>query len=126
MKRIVDRCDVDLEASDRDALAEALHDSLLRYPDGSLHEVLAIQADTVLTCTYEAPALPDPAERATLSVEEAAEILGVGRTAAYAAAREYLRTGGASGIPAIRIGRSLRVPTAALRRLLMVDPDQTD
>jgi excisionase family DNA binding protein len=64
--------------------------------------------------------LPDPAERPTLTVEDAAELLGIGRSAAYAAAREFIRTDGASGLPAIRLGRRLLVPTAALLRLLAV------
>jgi excisionase family DNA binding protein len=49
--------------------------------------------------------------RATLSVEEAAGILGVGRSAAYAAARR-------GEIPTIKIGRRVLVPRAAPERLL--------
>lgn len=49
----------------------------------------------------------------TLSVEQAAEIVGVGRNAAYRAAHS-------GDIPAFRVGRKLRVPTAALLRLLAV------
>lgn len=47
----------------------------------------------------------------TLTVEEAADVLRVGRTAAYEAVR-------AGQVPAIRVGRKLRVPRAALLRLL--------
>ena len=43
----------------------------------------------------------------TISVEEAAPLLGVGRDAAYAAAR-------AREIPVIQCGRNLRVPLGAL------------
>lgn len=50
-------------------------------------------------------------ERMTLSVEEAAEALGIGRTLAYEAARR-------GEIPTIRIGRRLVVPRAALDQLL--------
>lgn len=58
-------------------------------------------------------ATSDWRDRATITVEEAAEILGIGRSAAYAAARE----GG--GLPTIRIGhRRLLVPVAKLRALL--------
>lgn len=47
----------------------------------------------------------------TLSVEQAAELVGIGRNAAYRAA--------ATGdLPAIRIGRRLRVPTARLLQML--------
>jgi excisionase family DNA binding protein len=49
-----------------------------------------------------------------LTVEQAAAILGIGRTTAYAQANRYLATGGAEGIPAIRVGGQLRVPRARL------------
>ena len=53
-----------------------------------------------------------------LTVAEAASILGIGRTFAYQLAREYLRTGGESGMPVLRLGRScLRVPRWALHEL---------
>lgn len=58
--------------------------------------------------------LPDPREYPTLSVEEAARILGLGRASGYEAVRR-------GDIPSIRIGRRLLVPTAALRRLLHVE-----
>ena len=51
------------------------------------------------------------AEPAVLTVEEAAAVLRIGRTAAYEAARR-------GELPAVRIGRSLRVPRAALEQLL--------
>lgn len=63
----------------------------------------------------------DPSTRPTIAVEEVAELYGIGRTAAYESCREYLRTGGASGIPAIRVGRRILCPTAAIRRHLMLD-----
>jgi len=47
----------------------------------------------------------------TLSIVEAAEVLGIGRNSAYEAA-------GRGEIPVIRIGRLLRVPRAALERML--------
>ena len=50
-------------------------------------------------------------DRATLTVEEAAELLGVGRSCAYDAARR-------GDIPAVRLGRRLVVPVPALIRLL--------
>jgi excisionase family DNA binding protein len=50
-------------------------------------------------------------ERQTLTVEEAAAVLGIGRNSAYQAV--------ASGqLPVLRIGRRLLVPRAALERLL--------
>lgn len=50
-------------------------------------------------------------ERKTRTVPEAAQILGIGRSAAY----EGARTG---EIPTIRIGKRLLVPVAALERML--------
>ncbi|CAN5803426.1 hypothetical protein BH20ACT4_BH20ACT4_00360 [soil metagenome] len=41
-------------------------------------------------------------------------ILRVGRSTAYALAREYLRTGGTSGIPCEKVGGLLRFPTAEI------------
>ena len=57
-------------------------------------------------------------ECATLSVPEAAKVLGVGRIAMYRAVRE-------GRVPALRVGRKpkLRVPRAVLERLL-TDPEE--
>jgi hypothetical protein len=49
-----------------------------------------------------------------LTVEEAAEILRIGRTLAYQQAARYEASGGAEGLPVIRIGRLLRVSRALL------------
>jgi hypothetical protein len=67
--------------------------------------------------------IPDPREQPTISVEEAAHILGLGRTVAYMQANRFLATDGAEGIPALRFGRTLRVPTARLVALLEGQPD---
>jgi transposase len=53
-----------------------------------------------------------------LTVEEAAKVLRIGRSAAYEQARRYVETGGAEGLPVVRLGRALRVPRHALVRLL--------
>ena len=58
-----------------------------------------------------------------LSVEEAAAFLRIGRTCAYELARRYEASGGAEGLPVIRLGRLLRVPRAGLARLLEVPPN---
>ncbi len=48
------------------------------------------------------------------TVEEAAEIVRIGRTLAYQLAARFQATNGAEGLPVLRIGRLLRVPRAAL------------
>jgi excisionase family DNA binding protein len=58
-----------------------------------------------------------------LTVEEAAAVLRIGRGAAYELAREWRESGGHSGLPVVTLGRSLRVPREALRRLLDVGVD---
>ena len=51
------------------------------------------------------------AERQVLTVVEAGKVLGIGRSAAYEAARR-------GDIPTLRIGRRVVVPAKALERLL--------
>jgi len=53
---------------------------------------------------------------AFLTVQEAAARLRISRTAAYVLARRWLETGGEEGIPAVRIGRTVRVPAGAFQR----------
>jgi hypothetical protein len=48
------------------------------------------------------------------TVEEAAEIVRIGRTLAYQEAARFMATDGAEGLPVIRVGRLLRVPRARL------------
>jgi hypothetical protein len=50
-------------------------------------------------------------------VEEAAEILRISRSAAYEQANAWLTSAGRTGLPAVRLGRSLRVPRAVIERL---------
>ena len=57
-------------------------------------------------------------ERQTLTVEEAAEVLGIGRNSAY----EAIKRG---EIPALRLGRRLVVPRKALDRLLWNNNSET-
>lgn len=64
---------------------------------------------------------PSP-EPQTFTVEEAARIRRIGRTSAYALAREWRTSRGRSGLPVLELGRSLRVPRAALARLLDAPP----
>jgi hypothetical protein len=49
-----------------------------------------------------------------LTLEEAARVLRIGRTAAYAQARVARETDGRAGIPNITIGGQYRVPRGAL------------
>ena len=57
-----------------------------------------------------------------LTVEEAAGVLRLGRSQAYELAKLYRVTGGAEGLPVISLGRRLRVPRAALQRLMDAAP----
>lgn len=51
------------------------------------------------------------------TVEEAAALLRIGRTLAYALARRYEASGGTAGLPVVRVGNKLRVPRWALLEL---------
>ena len=51
------------------------------------------------------------AERKTMTIEAAAQVLGISRNSAYGAAKR-------GEIPTIKIGRLLLVPTAALDRMV--------
>ena len=57
-----------------------------------------------------------------LTVAEAAGVLRLGRSQAYELAKLYRVTGGAEGLPVISLGRRLRVPRAALQRLMDAAP----
>jgi excisionase family DNA binding protein len=58
--------------------------------------------------------VPDPAVEPTMQVDTVAKALGLSRAAAY----NGVQTG---EIPSIRIGRRIVVPTAAVRRMLLLD-----
>jgi Helix-turn-helix domain len=53
-----------------------------------------------------------------LTVEEMAKAFRLGRSQAYELTKRYRLTGGKEGIPVLQLGRRLRVPKAALRKLL--------
>lgn len=57
--------------------------------------------------------LSDVRNRATVTIEEAAELIGMGRSAAYEAARR-------GDLPTLRLGRRLFVPVPRLLDMLGV------
>jgi len=59
--------------------------------------------------------------RVTITVGEAAEMLGISRTSAYLCARRR-------GIPTVRLGRRVLVPVARFMAMLEADPppDEND
>jgi len=56
-----------------------------------------------------------------LTVEEAGELLRIGRSKAYAMAREWRETNGRSGLPVVDLGNVLRVPRSALEAMIGAD-----
>ncbi len=52
-----------------------------------------------------------------LRMDQAQELTQLGRSQLYELARRWRETGGREGIPNVRFGRCLRVPTAALLRI---------
>ena len=65
------------------------------------------------TPTVTSEALPD-----LLTVEEAADILRIGRTKAYALAAQWRATNGGEGLPVLDFGSVLRVPRHALETMV--------
>lgn len=55
--------------------------------------------------------------RQTCSIEEAAAILGIGRSTAYAAARD-------GSLPTLRLSHRLLVPTAKLKQMLGLEEER--
>jgi excisionase family DNA binding protein len=61
-----------------------------------------------------------PAGPTFLRVREAAVILGISASAAYELVNTWLATDGQTGLPAVRLGRTIRIPRAAIDRLAAV------
>ena len=88
------------------------------YPR-ELQEALAGAAAATPSEGRAAGAIAPVAERLTLTVEEAATLLGISRAFAYEAV-------GRGEIPSIRIGRRILVPKAGVNRLVGAEtPTQT-
>ena len=62
-------------------------------------------------------------ESAFLRVREAAMVLGISNSAAYELANAWLATDGRTGLPAVRMGRRILIPRAAIDRLAAVGSD---
>lgn len=65
-------------------------------------------------------------ERTFVRVGEAAMILGISKSAAYELANSGRATEGRAGLPAVRMGRCIFVPRAALDRLAAVGGDHNN
>lgn len=64
--------------------------------------------------------------KAFLTVDEAAEVLGISRNTAYLATKRYRATDGREGLPVIKVGGCLRVPRAALERMAQIGIAEND
>jgi hypothetical protein len=58
-----------------------------------------------------------------LRIEQVQQLTQLSRSQVYALVGRYRQTGGKEGMPVVEFGRNLRVPTAALMRMALIDPD---
>ncbi len=72
----------------------------------------------------QAPAAPATLEGLPLmlTIGEAAEVLRISRSSAYKLAEEWRVTGGASGLPTIKLGSRLLVRLVDLAAIVGLDP----
>ena len=76
----------------------------VRFILPSIKEGLAAVDDIDVTSSMSAPARPDEVVQPyMLTVVEAADLLGIGKTMAYELVHLFVESGGAYGIPAVRI-----------------------
>ncbi len=64
--------------------------------------------------------------QAFLTVEQAAEVLGISRNTAYLATKRYRTTDGREGLPVIKVGGCLRVPKAVIERMAQIGLGEND
>ena len=98
-------------------LEQRLEDVQLIFSELAGHSASASNAPPTMAETDILGHLPE-----VLMVEKAANILRISRNSAYDLARQWLATNGQSGIPVVRLGRSLRVPRARLSEWMMRNP----
>jgi len=61
-----------------------------------------------------------------LRIEQVQELTQLGRSQVYEQTRLWRDTDGEQGIPVVSFGRALRVPTAALLRMALIDPTNSE
>jgi excisionase family DNA binding protein len=67
------------------------------------------------------PMIPDPRSRPVMTAEEVFAELGIDRSTGYKAIRD-----GTFPIAIVRVGRLIRIPTVAVRRLLEMETFEAD
>jgi len=82
-------------------------------------ECVNCQKQKEATVHRKGPTIEALRGRHTCSIEDAAAALGIGRSTAYAAARE-------GSLPVLKVRNRLLVPTAKLLAMLGVEPEQAD
>lgn len=58
-----------------------------------------------------------------LRIDQVQELTQLGRSQIYEQTRRWRETDGKEGIPVVQFGRALRIPTAALLRLALIEMD---
>ncbi len=61
-----------------------------------------------------------------LRIEQVMELTQLGRSQIYELTRRWRESGGKEGIPVVEFGRCLRVPTAGLLRMALIDVSADD
>lgn len=108
-----------IPSRDHHALRRVHHSGDLAFLSAA-SRVLQAERPLVSAALLTPPVSSEPADGVPdlLTVEEAARVLRIGRTKAYAMAREWRATGGRSGLPVVDFGHVLRVPRRALEEMI--------